>query len=407
MLKSLKDIVFIEDIPLKGKTVFIRVDFNVPVVDGVITDDSRIQGALPTINYVLDQGGKVVLGSHFGRPKTKDDKPKYSLETVAKRLQELTDLEVLLIEEPTSEAPVALLKTLRPHQIILLENLRFEPSEVNNSEALVQAISRYTDVYINDAFGASHRAHASIVGLPKAISTKGIGYLMRKEVKMLESIVEGAEKPYWAIIGGAKVSDKIPVIENLIDHVDGFIIGGAMAYTFLASQGHCVGNSLVEKEQINFSKQLLKRLKTRDKKILLPIDHIAARSISALEEDVVTVTSIDEGYMGLDIGPQTVALYKEAIKGAKTIFWNGPMGVFEDKLFSNGTYSIAKAIAETDCVSIVGGGDSASAARISGVGDQFTHISTGGGASLEFLQGLPLPGLLALKGAYREHMGKQ
>ena len=401
----LKGVPFIEDIPLAGKTVFIRVDFNVPIVNGEITDDSRIRGAIPTIRYAVEQGAKVVLGSHLGRPKTKADWSNFSLEPVADRLQELTELEVLLVEEPTSEAPIALAKALKKNQIILLENLRYEPSETKNGEELVKAITKYADVYINDAFGASHRAHASIVALPLAIPTHGIGFLMKKEVEMLEQVIKAPQKPYWAILGGSKVSDKIQIIENLVNHVDGFIIGGAMAYTFLAAQGYGVGSSLVEKEHITFAKRFMERLKTRDKKFLLPVDHVVATSLTPIKEQVKTVDQIEPGFMGLDIGPKSIQSFQEAIKTAKTIFWNGPMGVFESELFNKGTFAVAKAVAQADAVSIVGGGDSASAARLSGFSEEFTHISTGGGASLEFLQGLPLPGLLVLKGQYRAHIG--
>lgn len=405
MASSLLGIPLISDLNLKNKNVFIRVDFNVPVVDGEITDDSRIAGAVETINYAVSQGAKVVLGSHFGRPKGKHD-AKYSLELVAKRLQQLTELEVLLVEEPQSEASVELLKTLRPNQIILLENLRFDPSETSNGKELVEAIFKYTDIYVNDAFGASHRAHASIVGMPKVAKQKAIGFLMKKEIEILESILKNPKKPYWAVLGGAKVSDKIGIIENLIDHVDGFVIGGAMAYTFLAAEHRPVGNSLVEKTQVTFARKLIERLKGRNKKLALPIDHVVAPNINAEEKDVKIVKDIEAGLIGFDIGPQTVKHFAESLADAKTIFWNGPMGVFEKPLFSKGTFALAHEIAELDAISIVGGGDSASAARASGESAGFTHISTGGGASLEFLQGLPLPGLLALQGKWKDHMRK-
>lgn len=410
MSSNLKGIQSIEEIPLEGKSVFIRVDFNVPVSNGKITDDSRITGAIPTIKYAVENGAKVILGSHFGRPKTKADHDKYSLDTVAVRLQELTGYEVILVSEPESEAPKVLLKTLKPNQILLLENLRFSASETKNTTSLVEAITRYADIYINDAFGASHRAHASIVGLPQAISDHGIGYLMKKEIEVLEGVLENPQSPYWTVMGGAKVSDKILLIETLISKVDGFIIGGAMAYTFLAAQGHPVGDSLVEKDQLQFARRLLERLETRGKQFLLPVDHKVATDIGASEEDVKTTgdMNIPEGFKGFDIGPKTIKLFENALSSAKTIFWNGPMGVFENDSFNRGTYELARIISECEgAVTVVGGGDSASAARKSGFADKFTHISTGGGASLEFLQGMPLPGVLALQGRYKEHIGKK
>tara|TARA_B100000749_G_scaffold280896_1_gene280640 strand:- start:7446 stop:8672 length:1227 start_codon:yes stop_codon:yes gene_type:complete len=405
---KLSDIPFVESLALKGKNVFIRVDFNVPIVDGQITDDSRIQGALETIRYVRDQGAKVILGSHFGRPKTEEDRKKLSLEPVAQRLQELLDCEVVLVEEPLSEAPKALLKTLREHQVLMLENLRFFAGETKNEKGLVEAISAYTDVYINDAFGASHRAHSSIVGLPATVSQKAMGFLMKKELEALNGILSGAESPYVAVLGGAKVSDKITIIKDLMNKVDGFIIGGAMAYTFLKAQGNNVGTSLVEKEQIQFAKKMIEGMEAREKKLLLPVDHVVAPRFDAVADEVKTTDSVvvPEGFMGLDIGPQTIKTYAEYLGQAKTIFWNGPMGVFENELFNKGTFAVAEAIAKSEAVSIVGGGDSASAARESGFSKDFTHISTGGGASLEYLQGVPMPGLLALQGKFKDHIVK-
>ncbi|MEZ4871527.1 MAG: phosphoglycerate kinase [Bdellovibrionales bacterium] len=406
MATELRDIPFIEDLSLKGKQVFIRVDFNVPIVDGEITDDSRIRAALQTIRYCMDQGAKVVLGSHFGRPKTEEDRKKLSLEPVANRLQQLLDCEVILIEDPLSDAPQALLKTLRPNQILLLENLRFFAGETKNEKGLVDAVSKYADVYINDAFGASHRAHSSIVGLPAVIKSKAMGFLIKKEIENLNLILKGAESPYIAILGGAKVSDKITIIKDLMNKVDGFIIGGAMAYTFIKAKGLNVGNSLVEKDQLQFARKLIGGMDARNKQLLLPVDHIVAPRFDATEGEVKITKdqSIEDGYMGLDIGPKTRSLYAEAIGKAKTVFWNGPMGVFENPLFNKGTFAVAEAIAHSNATSIVGGGDSASAARQSGFADDFTHISTGGGASLEYLQGIAMPGLLALQDKFREHM---
>lgn len=399
--KNLQEIKLIDELEISGKVVFIRADFNVPVVDGKITDDYRIRAAIPTIKYAMDQGAKVVLGTHFGRPKGKpEDWKKYSLEIVANRLAELTNYDVLLVEVPTSDAPKALLQTLRPNQLVMLENLRFEPGEEANTEFLVERISKYAEVYINDAFGASHRAHASIVGLPVVFQQKGIGFLMKKEVEMLDLVLSTNESPYVAILGGSKVSDKIEIIDHLADKVDTFVIGGAMAYTFLKAAGYAVGSSLVEKDKLTFAKNFLERMATRGKSVLLPLDHVVARKFGDPKElsRITDNSSIDEGWMGLDIGPKTQSAFKEAILAAKVVFWNGPMGVFENPDYAAGSMTIAKAMAESDAMTIVGGGDSASAAQMAGVTDSLSHVSTGGGASLEYLQGVPLPGLLALRG---------
>lgn len=398
MSPSLKGIRTIEDFDLQGQRVFLRLDLNVPMKDGQITDDSRIRGALPTLRYALEHGAKVIVSSHLGRPKTEEDRRKLSLEPVACHLNELLGVEVMLVEDPLSDAPKALLRSLKPTQILMLENLRFEPSETKNGHELVQAIAPYTDIYINDAFGASHRAHASIVGIPTEIPRKGIGFLMKKEVEMLDRVLSQYQPPFVAILGGAKVSDKIGVIENLIDKVDTFIIGGAMAYTFLKAQETFVGESLVESGKVHFASELMKRLDARGKTMLLPVDHRVVRDIDHPESLKVTPhEGIEEGWLGVDIGPRTVELYSKVIRQAKTIFWNGPMGIFEQPEFSKGTFEVAKAVAESEGVSIVGGGDSAAAVKASGYSDKVTHLSTGGGASLEFLQGDRLPGLEVLR----------
>jgi phosphoglycerate kinase len=400
--QGLRGIKMIEDFDLSEKQVFIRVDFNVPMEEKngaqVITDDTRIRAALPTIRFAMEKGAKIVLASHLGRPESRDDL-QYSMEPVAIRLGELLKAEVILVDDPTSDAPKGLLPSLRPHQLILLENLRFEKGETKNSHEFALQMAAYTDVYINDAFGASHRAHASIDALPKLIDKKGIGFLIKKEIEMLDVLLYHAKTPYMAILGGAKVSDKIPVLENMIDKIDSFIIGGAMSYTFLAASGIAIGNSRVEKDKVSFAREMIARIKARDKKILLPIDHVIANDfLSPSEIKVTESASIPDGYMGMDIGPKTQELYRKELTRAKTVFWNGPMGVFERQEFSKGSFSIAETLAGlSGALTIVGGGDSAAAAEASGFADKMSHISTGGGASLEYLQGDKLPGLEVLR----------
>jgi len=396
---GLRGIRRIDELPLKDKRVFIRVDFNVPMQKGVITDDTRIRAALPSVRYALENGAKVVLASHLGRPESREDRAKYTLEPVAMRLGELLGCEVILVDDPMSDAPRGLLPTLRPGQVVLLENVRFEEGETENSRDFAQHLASYTDVYINDAFGASHRAHATIEALPALVSQKGIGFLVAKEIEMLDRLLQSPVSPYLAVLGGAKVSDKIAVIENLIDRVDAFIIGGAMAYTFLAAKGIPVGISRVEKDKLGFAGEMLKRMDARGKKLLLPIDHITARSLKDLASiETTSGPAIGEDRMALDIGPKTRDLFAAEISRAKTVFWNGPMGVFETPEFAKGTFAVAKALSELkDALTVVGGGDSAAAAEQSGYAEKVTHISTGGGASLEYLQGEKLPGLEVLR----------
>lgn len=398
MSSGLKGIKTVRDFELEGKTVFLRLDLNVPLDGTKITDETRITASLPTINYCLEKGAKLIVASHLGRPKSADDK-KYSLEPVARRLTELLNREVVLMEEPSSEGVKHILYGNMKNQIILLENLRFDEGETENSPELANQWASYTDIYINDAFGASHRAHASIHALPEIMPNKrGIGFLIEKEIKMLDSLVDNPKKPYIAVLGGAKISDKIDVIEKLIDVVDGFVIGGAMAYTFLKAQNIPVGKSLVEADKLKYAKDMIARMEARNKTMLLPVDHIVSTEFGNVENKKVTSSAaIDENYMGLDIGPQTVKNFTVALSNASTIFWNGPMGVFENPAFSEGTFAVAKALAENKGNKIVGGGDSAAAAEASGYAAKMSHISTGGGASLEYLQGEKLPGLEILR----------
>jgi phosphoglycerate kinase len=392
MSAGLKGIKTIRDFDLKDKVLFLRLDLNVPIENGKITDDTRIRESLKTIRYAVEHEAKIIISSHLGRPKTAADK-QYSLEPVARKLSEELKMEVLLSEEPNTDGVKALLVGLKKNQIILLENLRFFPGETKNSVELAQEFASYSDIYINDAFGASHRAHASIHALPELMTHKGIGFLIEKEINMLDQLISQPVRPYVAILGGAKVSDKIGVIEKLLDIVDVFIIGGAMAYTFLKSQGHNVGKSLVETDKVKYAGEIIERVAARGKTILLPVDHVVTANIKDTHCKTTSGINIDEELMGVDIGPATIRSFSSAIAESKTIFWNGPMGVFETPEFSKGTFAIAKAVAENKGTKIVGGGDSASAANMSGHAAAMTHISTGGGASLEYLQGDKLPGL--------------
>lgn len=369
MGSDLKGIKTIRDFELKDKIVFLRLDLNVPLEAGKITDETRITASLPTIKYALEKGAKLVLASHLGRPKAAGDK-KYSMEPVADRLSELLGKEVILVEEPKSDAVKALVKGAAKNQIVLLENLRYEPGETENSEDFAQAMASYTDIYINDAFGASHRAHASIDALPRLLKNKGIGFLIEKEIQMLNQLLENPKRPYLAILGGAKVSDKIDVILKLMDVVDGFVIGGAMAYTFLKAQGLPVGKSLVEADKISFAKDMIRRVEARDKTLLLPVDHVVTTDIASRKVTTTSGPAIEENFMGVDIGPKTISQYSAAIRGAKTIFWNGPMGIFETSEYAEGTFAIAKALSENTGLKIVGGGDSAAAAEASGFAER-------------------------------------
>ena len=387
----------VDQIDLKGKRVFIRVDFNVPQDEkNNITDDTRILLSLPTIRFVSEAGGKVILASHLGRPKGKRD-PKFSLAPVAERVTQLLGKKVALAADSIGEEVQRRIGGMKEGEVLLLENLRFHPEEEKNEETFSKALASLCDVYVNDAFGAAHRAHASTEGMTRFVKVVAAGFLMMKEIKSLEKALVNPQEPYVAILGGAKVSDKIGVIQNLLDKVTTLLIGGGMAYTFLKAEGFEVGKSLVEEDQIGFSLSLLEGAKKK-LRFLLPPDHVAAERMDAqAKREIVKSDQIPSGWVCLDIGPETVKTFSEEIQSAKTIVWNGPMGVFEMEPFSHGTFAIAKAIASSSAFSIVGGGDSVAAVNQAGVADRIGHISTGGGASLEFLEGKKLPGIEALR----------
>jgi phosphoglycerate kinase len=396
-MQGLKNIKTVRDFEFQDKTVFLRLDLNVPMEKGKVTDETRLLAALPTIEFLRSKGAKIVMASHLGRPKSAEDR-EFSLEPVAVKLSEHLKSEVLLLDETEPDSLKHLLMTLRKNQLILLENVRFVPGETKDSEEFAQELAPHFDVYINDAFGASHRAHATIHALPRLMKNRGIGFLIEKEIQFLDRLLDQPQRPYWAILGGAKVSDKIAVIEKLLDLVDGFVIGGAMAYTFLKALGHHVGGSLVENDKLKYAAEMVERIKARNKSLLLPVDHLVAANLKESANLKTTGdANIPDGLIGVDIGPKTISQFQAALMKAETIFWNGPMGVFENPEMSRGTFAIAKILAESKGVKIVGGGDSAAAAEASGFADRMTHISTGGGASLEYLQGEPLPGLEVLR----------
>ncbi len=388
----------IEDVQVKGKRVLVRVDFNVPLKDGVITDENRIVGALPTIQYLIKNGAKVILCSHLGKPKA-DNLEKYTLAPVAKRLSEILGKEVVFPAEMevVGDKARAAVAAMKEGDVVLLENTRYRAEESKNGEAFSKDLASIADVYVNDAFGSAHRAHSSTVGVTQYVDVAVCGYLIQKELQFLGDAVENPVRPFVAILGGAKVSDKINVIDNLLSKVDTLVIGGGMAYTFLKAQGFTIGTSLVEEDKVEYAMEMINKAKAKGVNLLLPVDHITAKEFSADATPVVTENeNIQEGYMGLDIGPKTAAIYANAVKTAKTVVWNGPMGVFEFDNFAKGTIAVAKALADSDATTIIGGGDSAAAVNILGFGDKMTHISTGGGASLEFLEGKALPGIEAL-----------
>ena len=387
----------IEDVQVKGKKVLVRCDFNVPLKDGVITDENRLNGAMPTIKYLVDNGAQVILCSHMGKPKG-EPKPEFSLAPVAKRLSEMLGKEVVFAADDNvvGENAKKAVAEMKDGDVVLLQNTRYRKEETKNGEELSKELASLAEMFVNDAFGTAHRAHCSTVGVTEYLKPAVCGYLIQKELKFLGDAVETPERPFVAILGGAKVSDKINVINNLLEKVDTLIIGGGMAYTFLKAQGYTVGSSLVEEDKVEYAKEMLAKAEEKGVKLLLPVDHRVAKEFKDVEAVVTEDQNIAEGFMGLDIGPKTEAIYAEAIKDAKTVIWNGPMGVFEFENFNKGTIAVAKAMAEADATTIIGGGDSAAAVNILGFGDKMSHISTGGGASLEFLEGKVLPGIAAL-----------
>jgi len=392
----------IEDMNLRGKRVFIRVDFNVPLDENLmITDDRRIRSSLPTINYCIDEGARVILASHLGRPKGKPD-PKYSLALVAKRLQRLLNKEVTFVQNCVGEDAKKAVDRMRAGDVVVLENLRFHPGEEKNDEHFARELASLADCYLNDAFGAAHRAHASVVGIPKFI-TSGAGFLLKKEIEYLKGMVSSPVRPFIALLGGAKVSGKIGVLENLSDKVDKVIVGGGMAFTFLKALGHEVGDSLVETDMLGLAEKIMANLKGSGVRFYLPVDCVVAQSLEPTAENkIVTTQEIPRGWRALDIGPASCRLFAEAIENCKTVLWNGPMGVFEVDAFSRGTFAIARAVADAYALTIVGGGDTDLAVHRAGVSDSISFISTGGGASLQLLEGKELPGLAALWDKERE-----
>ncbi|NRT77738.1 phosphoglycerate kinase [Clostridium beijerinckii] len=382
----------IEDIEVSGKKVLVRCDFNVPLKDGVITDENRLVGALPTIKYLVEKGAKVILCSHLGKDASK------SLAPVATRLSEMLEKEVVFArdEEVVGENAKKAVSEMKDGDIVLLENTRCRKEETKNIPEFSKELASLADVFVNDAFGTAHRAHCSTVGVTDYLDTAVCGYLIQKELKFLGNAVESPVRPFVAILGGAKVSDKIAVINNLLDKVNTIIIGGGMAYTFLKAQGYEIGTSLVEEDRLEYAKEMVAKAAEKGVKFLLPVDHRVAAEFKDVEATITEDQNIPVGNMGLDIGPKTETLYADAIKDAKTVIWNGPMGVFEFENYNKGTIAVAKAMADADATTIIGGGDSAAAVNILGFGDKMTHISTGGGASLEFLEGKVLPGIAAL-----------
>ena len=392
----------VDDINVKGLRVLCRCDFNVPLKDGKITDENRLVAALPTIKKLIADGGKVILCSHLGKVKTEEDKKTKTLAPVAVRLSELLGQEVKFAADPEVVGPnaKAAVEAMKDGDVILLENTRFRPEETKNGEAFSKDLASICDVFVNDAFGTAHRAHCSNVGVAGLVDTAVVGYLMHKEIDFLGNAVNTPERPFVAILGGAKVADKLNVISNLLEKCDTLIIGGGMAFTFLKAKGYEVGNSLVDDTKIDYCKEMMDKAEKLGKKLLLPIDTTIADGFpnpidAEIAVEVVASDAIPADKEGLDIGTKTAELYADAVKSAKTVVWNGPMGVFENPILAKGTIAVAKSLAETDATTIIGGGDSAAAVNQLGFGDKMTHISTGGGASLEFLEGKELPGVAA------------
>ena len=392
----------VDDINVKGLRVLCRCDFNVPLKDGKITDENRLVAALPTIKKLIADGGKVILCSHLGKVKTEEDKKTKTLAPVAVRLSELLGQEVKFAADPEVVGPnaKAAVEAMKDGDVILLENTRFRPEETKNGEAFSKDLASICDVFVNDAFGTAHRAHCSNVGVAGLVDTAVVGYLMQKEIDFLGNAVNTPERPFVAILGGAKVADKLNVISNLLEKCDTLIIGGGMAFTFLKAKGYEVGNSLVDDTKIDYCKEMMDKAEKLGKKLLLPIDTTIADGFpnpidAEIAVEVVASDAIPADKEGLDIGTKTAELYADAVKSAKTVVWNGPMGVFENPILAKGTIAVAKSLVETDATTIIGGGDSAAAVNQLGFGDKMTHISTGGGASLEFLEGKELPGVAA------------
>ena len=390
----------IEDVDVRGKRVLCRCDFNVPTKEGKITSDKRIVAALPTINYLREHGARVILCSHMGKPKG-EFKPELSLKVVADRLSELLGVEVRMAKDVAGEDAHRLADELKDGEVMLLENTRFEKGETKNDPELSKKLAELAEIFVNDAFGTAHRAHSSTAGVADYLPAY-CGFLIAKEVGIMGKALADPERPFVAILGGAKVSDKLNVINNLLDKVDTLIIGGGMAYTFLAAKGCKVGKSLLDSEKLDYCRDMMQKAEQKGVKLLLPVDTVVAKAFpdpidGPIEVCTVAVDAIGDDVMGLDIGEQTRALFADAVKNAKTVVWNGPMGVFENPILAKGTISVARALAESDAVSIVGGGDSAAACEQLGFADKITHISTGGGASLEFLEGLELPGIACLE----------
>lgn len=385
----------VEDIDVSGKKALVRCDFNVPLADGVITSDKRIVAALPTIEYLLKNGAAVILCSHLGRPKNGPE-PQFSLAPVAKRLGELLGRDVVMADDVVGGDAVAKAAALKPGEVLMLENVRFEKGETKNDEALSKAFAALADIYVNDAFGSAHRAHSSTAGVAAYLPAV-CGYLIQKEISVMGKALSDPVRPLVAILGGAKVSDKIGVINNLLEKVDTLIVGGGMSYTFAKANGAKIGTSLCEDDKLELALEMMAKAKECNVKFLLPLDtKIGDKFDANCEMQIVPSNEIPDGWMGLDIGPETQELFGEAVKSAGTVIWNGPMGVFEFERFAEGTMKLAKAVADSGAVSIIGGGDSASAVTKLGFADKMTHISTGGGASLEFLEGKTLPGIAAL-----------
>jgi phosphoglycerate kinase len=385
----------IRDLTLDARRVLLRADFNVPMEDGKVTDNSRIVATLPTLRHAIEQGARLILMSHLGRPNGKAN-PKYSLEPVGSALAELLPCEVLFVDDCLSDAAGKVIADMRDGQVVLLENLRFHAGEEKNDDGFARTLAKLGDVYINDAFGAAHRAHASVSALPRLFPDRGIGLLIEQEVNALDKLRSGAPRPFVAVLGGAKVSDKMGVIDALLERVDTLLIGGAMGNTFLAARGLQMGKSKIESDKLALARSVMQRADDRGIKLLLPEDVVVAESLDAARGEVVKATAVPAEALALDIGPATAEAYRRVILGAKALFWNGPMGLFERAPFAEGSLAVARAGADCTGFTVVGGGDSVSAVNQSGLADRYDHLSTGGGASLEYLEGRPMPGLEAV-----------